>query len=57
MHHSTLCLIISVRDHGILRYIFFGARKLRAKTCQTLGNKPNDSHPVLRGRLFSEGKI
>ena len=40
-------------DHGILRHIPFGARQLGAKYCQTLGNKPNHSHRVLRGRLFS----
>ena len=27
------------------------------KYCQTLGNKPNHSHRLLRGRLFSKGKI
>ena len=27
------------------------------KYCQTLGNKPNQSHSVLRGWLFSKGKI
>ena len=27
------------------------------KYCQTLGNEPNQSHRVLRGRLFSKGKL
>ena len=42
------------QDHSILRDVFFGARQLIY--CQTLGNKPNHSYRVLRGRLFSNGK-
>ena len=45
------------RDHGILRDIYFGAQQLRAKILSNSGNKPKNSHRVLRVRLFSKGKI
>ena len=32
-------------------------RPWEQKYCQSFDNKPNHSHPVLRGRIFSKGKI
>ena len=44
------------RDHGILRDILV-LDNWEQKYCQTLGNKPNQSHRVVRGRLFSKWKF
>ena len=40
-----------MHNHGILRDIFFGSRQLRAKYCQTLGNKPNPSIAIFFDRF------
>ena len=47
MHHG-ICVTFSLA---------FDNWSWERKCCQTLGNKPNHSHRVLRGRLFSKGKI
>ena len=46
--------------HEIMEFCmtsFLALDNWEQKYCQTLGNKPNLSHHVLRGRLFSKGKI
>ena len=57
-NHSMLPLIIScttLRNFGW--HLLWHNDNREQKYCQTLGNKPNHSHCVLRGQLFSKGKI
>ena len=41
--------IYLTHDGGILLDIFFDSRQLRVKYCQTLGNKPHPSIPIIFG--------
>ena len=59
-----LCIIQRITFNYLMYKIMeFGVTSALAldnweqKYCQTLGNEPNQSHHVLRGRLFSKGKL
>ena len=59
-NYASLNVTLSYLMHEIMEFCVTSSLALdnwEQKYCQTLGNKPNHSHRVLRGRLFSKGKI
>ena len=58
MHNSTdylNYLMYKIMEFGVTSALALD--NWEQKYCQTLGNEPNQSHRVLRGRLFSKGKL
>ena len=59
-NYASLNVTLNYLMHQIMIFCVTSSLALdiwELKYCQTLSNKPNSSHRVLQGRLFSKGKI